>query len=140
LLPLKASGPIDVTVDGILAVPVQVEPALTTLSVIVNVPPPEQPVVVAHAGEAGTPAVTPATTANTITARTVDANRRGDALTLATTLRRWPRKDGMSSSSGLSSGARCATQGSDEQPEDFLKVSRRQAERRSCPNRRIRAF
>jgi hypothetical protein len=95
LLSLKASGPIDVTVDGILAVPVQVEPALTTLSVIVNDPATEQSiaVVVAHAGVAGTLAVTPATTANTIRLRTVDVNRRGDALTLTTTLRSWPRKE-----------------------------------------------
>jgi hypothetical protein len=73
---------------------------------------------------------------------TVDENRRGDALTLATTLHSWARRVvvDMLDSPGLSSGARCETQGSDEQPEDFLKVSRRQAERRSCPNRRIRAF
>ena len=68
---------------------------------------------------------------------TVDANRRGDALTRATTLRHWPRKADfdISGSPGLPSGARCATQGPDERPEDDQKISHRQAERCSCQRR-----
>ena len=53
----------DVTVEGMVAVPTQELPADTTLLLIVNVPPPEQPVVVAPAGDTATPTNSAATAA-----------------------------------------------------------------------------
>ena len=92
----------------------------------------------ARAGVAG-----PATAASTRRpTMTVDANRRRSALMLATTLRNWPRKVDfdMPGSPGLPSGARCATQGPDERPEDSLNISRSQAARCRSRNRRTRMF
>ena len=63
LEPLNALKPIDVTLFGITASPAQFERPVTTLSVIVKVPPALQLTVAAHAGGATRVAPSKASTA-----------------------------------------------------------------------------
>jgi hypothetical protein len=75
----------EVTVEGIAAVPTQVPPSDTTLLVIVNDPPPVHSSVPAHAGDAGAPttkAATAATEQATTTVRDILDTRIPDGPTV----------------------------------------------------------